>query len=126
VSQIFCNKFGNGAVPPDLQMLGNESVQLPPNYTKIINYWSSNSCAPYAFIICKCMTSTFTYCLQLLHSTCVYMNMCVCLYLIYTFKASLCKQCCTQSAHCDLLHFYCYHYNCVVLMCYVIQFCVLI
>ena len=33
---------------------------------------------------------------------CVYMNMCVCLYLLYTFNFALYTQSCTHSAHCDL------------------------
>jgi len=45
------------------------------------------------------------------------MNTCVCLYLIYTSKVALCTHSCTNSAHCDLYQFYCWHHNLVVLIC---------
>jgi hypothetical protein len=75
--------MGNGDVPPDLQVLFSEAVHLPPSHTEIMTKWSSESCAQYAFMICKHITSTFTYCLLLLHNTCVstWICVCVCVYI---------------------------------------------
>jgi len=66
-----CNIIGSGAVHFNLQEPSSEAVNLLPNHTDVMNKWSSNSRSPYAFMICKHITSTFTYCLQLLHNTCV-------------------------------------------------------
>ena len=85
-----------GAVHTILYVSSSEIVHLPPNHTEVTNKWSSKSCDPYDFIICKHITSTLMYCLQLLHKTWVSTWICV---FVYNWYKRLRLLCVHRAAH---------------------------